>query len=308
MKKYLLSLGVIIAATLSLTSCLGSSTSGQKYTFNYGPSDCFNRVVDTETGETYIGLNPTYKFEFNMTDGKLALEMSNLKLTSGYQGLSFRFPELPFQIDSNDGFFTASGSSITPLGMTSAYVFDAFSLRAYPFRTPAVYVIDFTVENRYKVTTYPVYPTYLGSVMATNLDPKDGEEVSFSLDNDADSYYQLVINPEKMTAILGVMYAKYSKTMSRYSFAVRDLPVVLNEYGFSIATGADTKLDLYDPTSVTSPTATPLAGVSISNLRVNATLRTGASITFDCDLGDKGKYSVNAVLRYLLYNNNTNNN
>ena len=55
MKKYLLSLGVLISAALSLTSCLGSGSGEQKYTFSYGPSDCFNRVVDNETGTTYIG-------------------------------------------------------------------------------------------------------------------------------------------------------------------------------------------------------------------------------------------------------------
>ncbi len=66
MKKYLLSFGVLAAATLSLTSCLGSGSNDQKYTFNYGPSNCFNRVVDMETEETYIGLNPAYSFEFNM--------------------------------------------------------------------------------------------------------------------------------------------------------------------------------------------------------------------------------------------------
>ena len=172
MKKYLLSLGVIIAATLSLTSCLGSSSAGQKYTFNYGPNDCFNRVVDTQTGETYIGLNPTYKFEFDMTEEKVAIEMSNLKLTSGYQGLSFRFPELPYKIDTNDSFFVTMASNLMPIGQTSAYLFDDFTLRAYPFRSYPVYVIDFTLDNRYRVTTYPILPTYLGSVIATNLDPK----------------------------------------------------------------------------------------------------------------------------------------
>ena len=302
MKKYLLSLGVIIAATLSLTSCLGSSTSDQKYTFNYGPNDCFNRVVDTHTGEAYIGLNPTYKFEFNMSTQKLNFEMSNLKLTSGYQGLSFRFPEMNFGVDQNDGFFTASGSNITPVGLTSAYVFDDFSLRAYPFRNPGVYVMDFMIENRYKVTTFPVCPLYLGSIYATNQEPKEGEDAQFEIINDADTYYQILINPEKMTAMLAVAYAKYSKDMTRYSFAARELPIELNETGFSITTEADKKFDLYDPSTVTSENAKPIEGCSISNIRVAATLRTGASVTFDCDLGNYGKYSVRAILRYLFYN------
>lgn len=304
MKKYLLSLGLIIAATLSLTSCLGSNSTDQKYTYNYGPNDCFNRVYDNQTGEIYIGLNPTYKFVFNMSSQQLGVEMSNLKLTSGFSGLSFRFPDMPFQVDTNDGFFVASAATVTPVGQTSSYLFENFAFRSYPFRSIPVYVMNFTVEDRYQVTTFPAAPAYLGSIYATNLTP-DAKDPSFSIINDVDTYYQVLINPEKMTATLGVFGAKYADNMSRIDFAARELPITLTADGYMIASPTDEKLNLYNPNSVNSATATPLPDYSISNVRVTGVLRTGATITFNCDLGTFGQYQVRAVLRYLLYSTDT---
>lgn len=308
MKKYLLSLGVIIAATLSLTSCLGSSNSEQKYTFAYGPNDCFNRVVDNETGESYIGMNPTYNIVFNMTSSQADIDISNLKLDSSYPAISLRLPTLPLKQDPNDGFYTVSGNDIVPQGLTSAYVFSTFNFRSFPFRSIPAYVINYTVNDRYDVTVYPTLPTYVGSVSATNLKPEDGKDPVFNLSPDYEGYYQLLINPEKMTAMLNVANAKFASGMSRYNFATRDLPVVLTANGFRIETELGKDYNIYSPQSVSSPTATPIPGCTISDIRVYATLRTGATISFTCDLGDMGKYSVQANLRYLIYNEENNKN
>ncbi|WP_297071022.1 hypothetical protein [uncultured Duncaniella sp.] len=300
MKKYLLSFGVLAAATLSLTSCLGSGSNDQKYTFNYGPSNCFNRVVDMETEETYIGLNPAYSFEFNMSTQLLKIEMSNLKLAAG-NGLSMRLPDMPFKLDTNDGFYTASATTLSPVGQTSSMLIEDFNFRSYPFLS--VYNVNFTVDDRYKVTTYPMLSTYYGSISATNLTP-DATETFYSVTNDKETSYKVLINPEKMTAILAVFGGKYSKNMTRYDFAARELPIVLTNDGYVISTDADDVKDLYSPNVVESTTAKPLPDCTISNIRVNGVLRTGASISFDCNLGDLGKYSVRATLRYLLYETN----
>ena len=302
MKKYLLSLGVLISAALSLTSCLGSGSGEQKYTFSYGPSDCFNRVVDNETGTTYIGLNPIYNIVFNMTSATADIDISNLRFSAANSGVTLRLPSLPLKQDIKDAFYTASGMDLSPVGQTSSFVFDVFNFRAYPFRMPPVYIINYTVNDRYDVTVYPTLPTYIGSVSATNLAPEEGKNPVFNLTPDNEAYYQLLINPENMTAMFHVANAKFADGMSRYSFATKGLPVELTADGYSVVTEAGKEYNIYSPQTVSSDTATPIPGCSISDIRVNAILSTGASISFTCDLGDMGKYSVNAVLRYLPYN------
>lgn len=124
----------------------------------------------------------------------------------------------------------------------------------------------------------------------------------FNLTPDNEAYYQLLINPENMTAMFHVANAKFADGMSRYSFATKGLPVELTADGYRVVTEAGKEYNIYSPQTVSSDTATPIPGCSISDIRVNAILSTGASISFTCDLGDMGKYSVNAVLRYLPYN------
>lgn len=302
MKKYLLSLGVLISAALSLTSCLGSGSGEQKYTFSYGPSDCFNRVVDNEAGTTYIGLNPAYNIVFNMTSAQADIDISNLKFSSSNSGITLRLPSLPLKQDPQDAFYTVSGMYLTPVGQTSSFVLDVFNFRSYPFRMPPAYIINYTVNDRYDVTVYPTLPTYVGAVSATNLEPEEGKNPVLNLTPDNEAYYQLLINPESMTAMFHVSNAKYADGMSRYSFATKGLKVELTSEGYRVATEAGKEYNIYSPQSVSSDTATPIPGCTISDLRINAVLSTGASISFTCDLGDMGKYSVNTTLRYLPYN------
>ncbi|MDE5915537.1 MAG: hypothetical protein K2G71_03065, partial [Duncaniella sp.] len=274
----------------------------EKYTFSSGPWDCFNRVVDNEAGTTYIGLNPAYNIVFNMTSAQADIDISNLKFSSSNSGITLRLPSLPLKQDPQDAFYTASGMYLTPVGQTSSFVFDSFNFRGYPFRSIPAYIINYTVNSRYDVTVYPTLPTYVGSVSATNLEPEEGKNPVFNLNPDGEAYYQLLINPENMTAMFHVANAKFADGMSRYSFATKGLKVELTSEGYRVAPEAGKEYNIYSPQSVSSDTATPIPGCTISDLRVNAVLSTGASISFTCDLGDMGKYSVNAILRYLIYN------
>lgn len=306
MKKYLLSIGVALAATLSFTSCLESDNNEQTYTFNYGSSDCFNRVFDNETGEYYIGLSPNYSFKMNMTAQTVSIDMSNIKLSSDLNsGYSFRMPDLALKINSSDAFYVASGNNLTPVGqISSGFTFDSFDLHFSPFRafgtaSIPVYNINFTVNNRYVVTTYPASPVYFGSISAVKTNAESAEEATYSITNDVETYYQLVINPEKMTAKLLVYGAKYSEKMSRYNFYVEDLPVVLIDGGYRINTEIDKDYKIKNSSNAVEE------NMSIRNISVFATLKSGATITFESDLDEYGKYDVTARLRYLLYDNSS---
>lgn len=307
MKKYFLSIGVALAASLSFTSCLESDNNEQTYTFNYGSSDCFNRVLDSETGEYYIGLNPTYSLKMNMTAQTVSIDMSNVKLSSDLNsGFSFRIPELPLKINSSDAFYVASGTNLTPVGQISSnFMFNSFDLHFSPFRafgtaSIPVYNINYTVNNRYVVTTYPTSPVYFGSISAVKTNAEESENAMYSVTNDVETYYQIVINPEKMTAKLLVYGAKYSEKMKRYNFYVEDLPVVLIEGGYRINTEIDKDYKIKNNSNVVEEK------MSIRNISVLATLKSGATISFDSDLDEYGKYDVTASLRYLLYDNSSN--
>ena len=55
----------MLAATLSLTSCLGSTSDEQVLTYNYGSSEsCFNRVIDLQDGSEFIASSPSYNLKY----------------------------------------------------------------------------------------------------------------------------------------------------------------------------------------------------------------------------------------------------
>lgn len=298
MKKYLLSFGVLAAAALSMTSCLSNSSSDQKYTFGYGNTDCFNRVFDMETQEYTITDKPSYSFVYNLTKGQLDVDMSNIKLgDSGYGGMSFKLTDLTFK-EASDAFWVTTASDVIPYGTAQSYIFDSFNLRALPGRVYGgrgipVYYMNYVVNGRYRVTVYPTQFVYFGSINATDLD----NQKIFTLANDGETYYAVQIDPEKMKAKLIVSGAKYKEGMSRYNFLTQDFPVELTNTGYIIRTELDKEYPVYNEKSSTKP----VEDQSIKNITIVGTLETGANINFTCDLGDDGKFGVNASMRYLFY-------
>ncbi|MCM1076287.1 MAG: hypothetical protein NC411_02880 [Bacteroides sp.] len=305
MKKYFLSLGVIAAATLSLTSCLGSSSSEQTYTFTYGPNDCFNYVVDLKTGESYIGLSPTYKYEIETGSQEIDMDISNLRFNSDLSPISLRLPSMTMKINQNDGFYNISANDISPVGVGNSYVFDSFTMHFYPFRSPALYEINYVVNDRYDVTVYPTYLGYYSSVAAT-IHTAGSTETTFN-EVDPETVYIVQVNPEKMTASVILLNAKFATDEVRENLEIRGLPVTLTDSGYRISTESGKTYDVYQYS--TPQSTTPLSGYSFSNISFSAVLSTGASMNFDCTLGTTAvdskierKYSVRATLRYFPMN------
>lgn len=308
MKKYLLSAAMLVS-TLALTSCLGGSTDDQRLTYNYGGSECFNRVIDLQTGGEFIASAPTYNLQYNTTAGNVDIALSNIILSQGASPLSFKFPTMTYSQDPNDGFIVTTGRSITPENMgASSYVFDQFNLRAYFGRAlGSVYYIryqlDINNEPRYEVTTYATRNAYIGPVSATNLENPD--EIYSNADNlqaQADTYYVVLLNQEKRTATIQVYNGKYTDTMTPLTFMVKDVPFTFTPDGYSVVAGTDQPLPVYTATSGENPAE----GLGMTNVSIIGNLERGATIRFKCDLGDDGKYDVTASLRYLLYNTNKN--
>lgn len=296
------------------TSCLSSSSDDQKQTYTYGASDCFNLVRNLDTGDQFIASAPNYKFQYNISSGNVDITLSNVVLAQGMGALSFKLPSLKYTQDTSDGFIVSSGRSLTPenMGASTAFVFDSFTLRAYPGRS--VFNIKYTLNNSgrlYSVTTYDTDNTYFGPTSATNLDPNATKPNYTNAGNDqsamaaqAQAYYRVLLNAEKRTATLALYNAKFSDSMNPMSFMVKDIPFTFTYEGFNIVSDADAELKVYTPTSGDKPAE----GLNVTDLSVVANLDRGATIRFNCDLGDTGKYSVTASLRYLIYGNSSSNN
>lgn len=289
-----------------MTSCLGSSSDDQRLTYNYGGNDCFNRVIDLQTGSAFIASAPSYNLQYNTTAGTVDITLSNVILSQGASALSFKFPTMKYSQDPTDGFIVTSGRSITPENTgASAYVFDQFNLRAYFGRAlGSVYYIryqlDINNEPRYEVTTYPNRNAYLGPITATNLVDQKSYSTAGDLSAQADTYYIVLLDQQKQTATLQVYNGKYSESMNPLTFMVKDIPFTFTSTGYTLSAGSDTPLGVYTATSGDKPAE----GYEMTDLSIVADLERGATIRFKCDFGDNDKYDVTASLRYLLYNTN----
>ncbi|MDE5905500.1 hypothetical protein [Duncaniella sp.] len=309
MKKYLLS-SAMLAATLSLTSCLGSSSGDeQTWTYNYGGDVCFNRVIDLQNGSEFIASSPSYNLKYTPADAQVEITLSNILLSQGASPLSFKFPTMKYTQDALDGFIVTTGRSIVPENAAgnSPYVFDSFTLRTYfgrPNYLGSVYYIryqlDINNEPRYEVTTYSKRNAYIGPVTATDLEDNSVYTTANNIDAQADTYYLVILDQEKRTATLQVYNGKYSDSMTPLVFMVKDLPYTYTDYGYTIVAGTDNVLPVYTATSGEKPAE----GLEMTDLSIVGNLQNGATIRFKCNLGDNDKYNVTANLRYLLYNTN----
>lgn len=131
MKKIATLLAGALVMGLGATSCLSDPKSSQENTYTYGASSAFNRVVDRETGEATISINPNYKMVYSIENysakGEVSVDMSNIQL--GISGLSFRLNSLPFSYDPMTASYVTTATNITPAVNQGGYVFDKFQMK-----------------------------------------------------------------------------------------------------------------------------------------------------------------------------------
>lgn len=311
MKKYFLSLVILAVSAVSFTSCLDSDNSDQNFTYTYGGNECFNRVVERGTTNEIWTKQPSYTFKYNVSKSKIDVQMSGITLGDDYKNLSFALPTLSFTQNNKDGFIETSGRDILPV-TPSPYAFDVFKLRSYPARAIyingkyvglPVYDLSYTIQNTsdnsiYDVTVYPVVNAYLGATNSYDLE--NSSQVFVNKENLYQSPFVVEIDYEKKTAKMYVYNAKFKKDKNPTTFSVKDLPVTFTSDGYSISTPSDTQLPIINSQGNT------IEGRTISGISITARLNYGATIMFECDLGEDGKFRMVAPLRYLLYANQDN--
>jgi len=291
MRKYFATLGAAIMTALSFTSCLNSNSDNeQTYTSRMLSSESFNRVEDAETGEVSITNGATFQNSYNFTKATITTEISGLSLTSGSSGLSFRLPALELKIDTQKGFYYCSGTDIVPEGSQAAYIFSNYSLRSIPGRTynnqlAPVYCLNFTLNNRYRVTVIPVDNLYFGNTTST---AEDG--TSFST---VEPSCRIVLNKDKMTASFAYNNLKLANASLNKSFYVKDIPFTLTSSGYIIQHS--------EPVNAYDGANAKIENVEISDINVSANIATGANVSFKYKGEDSKTYVISAPLEYYVY-------
>lgn len=291
MKKYFLTICLTIASAFAFTSCLSDSNTENTYKAILGSNECFARVYDTETQETITTQGAAYSFTFNNTKSTLTFEVSGLLLASNYAGLSFHIPSLPLNVNAQTGFIYAEGKDIIPTGAQGSYVFNNLSVnvllnRSYENVSHPVYLINYTVNDRYNVNVYLKNNYYF---CATPSSSTSNREVIC---------YNVSIDPQKNTAVFRVYDGKFTNTMMPTTFAVKDIPVEFTSNGYMLRTTPGEELKVIDTSN------REVEGWSVSDINISAVLNGKVSICFNCDLGEIGKYSVNNTADYLIYESN----
>lgn len=288
MKKYLLTICLTVASALSFTSCLSDSNTENTYKAILGSNESFARVYDTESQETYTTQGAAYSLTFNNTQSTLTFEVSGLVLASNYGGLSFHIPSLPLKVNAQTGFVYSEGKDIVPTGAQGSYVFDDLSVkvllnRSYENVSHPVYLINYTLNNRYKVTVYQKDNYYFCTTPSS------------STANREVMCYNVSIDPNKNTAILRVYNGKFSAGMLATTFAIKDIPVEFTSNGYILRTPLDEKVKIIDTSN------REVEGWSASDIYIDASLSGKVTVRFNCDLNDLGQFNVNNTADYLIY-------
>lgn len=271
MTRKISSLLTLIAISLTcLTSCIKESENRQDVYLNYGGELCFNRITDLETGDVAYSLNPSYQMLFELLHGNVTVDMTNIQVANGFSGLAFKLPAMKFELDPNTSFYVAKGTDIVPENAAGSYVFTSFRLDAMPGRTvqstlAPVYLLEYTINNRYLVNVFPTTPILVGELNATNTAEGSTPFTSRS------PYLTMRVFPEKMQANVMIGSAQFDKDMIVNDIVIKNVPLTCTQAGYSLALPADTPVQLYYTND------SEISKCTAENLKIDFNLSTGAT-------------------------------
>ena len=290
MKNKILLLGAVALAGSLFSSCLNNDDKTEQ-TFTYPYSNCFNVVTNEADGSVFIGRTPSYEFVYHIgmtIDGYVDITMTNLQLASNLSPISFQLPSMPFANPSQFALETSS-SMFSPSSQGGAtYLFDYLNIKNIVGPNVTVYNIDYKLTNVYTQNSYTVKVygkdyTYRGDITFTS----DEGVVSVS-EASYSSGLGVTLNSETMTAALfgqGLVI----KDGKSESFGVGGLPLTLTDDGYTVASEPGQKIQLMN-----SALTNPKNDWYISDIKVDATLEKGASISFTIYNGDSEIYTASA--------------
>lgn len=314
MKKNLLLSALIIPAALAMTSCMDSDGNRQEANINFGGSLCFNYVTDIKdpTVAPFVSLAPQYSFNVEYYGGTITTSMSNIRLTSDGQQLSFRTPELKASNTNNGYTLTCTGSDIVPEGQSQSFVFDDFSVNitersivnaSGAYRYSPVYAINYLVNGRYRVKVFPTYYDVVGKMTSTATVDKTAKTseraiVSFSLNPDSS-------NPVTGKATIEINDVTFADNFTVSRLIASDVPYTVNATGISIRTDSETVYKVKDALGRDLPNA------GLSDIVISIDVPSGStSISMHANVtgleGEKDavEYDLRATLGYFINTTN----
>ena len=302
MKKFFSLLSLVVMLGLVTVSCLDDKEDRQETTLIYSGELCFNYVHDRETGQTLINVNPSYEMKYDFVAQTVTVTIAGLQVSPQISGLSLKLPALPFKVTTDSPYYTTTATDVVPVGVGQTYVLNQFRLQAIPMRyidgaLCPVYLISYTLNDRYEVTVMPTNPVLVGRTTAIRTD--NGSDKEFTVKN---SVVSAIVDPSKMLAKVTVFKAEFEQGMPETSLVFKDVPVEVFSQGFRLKTPADEELTVYNTNNV------PMNKCTFSNLNYVFNLTSGSTYSsFDVDLTSKsddyykfGTFKVDQKLGYLF--------
>ncbi|MDE5608664.1 MAG: hypothetical protein K2I64_07005 [Muribaculaceae bacterium] len=268
---------------IALTSCLGESTN--IYTQDYS-SYIFDSVTDNETSATVLSTSSTLKVKTDGNTGKVSIEINNLELPGSAGYINLNIPDRAVTI-TEDGAQRVYIPAVTSVANGQTHTVTGFEMKTYlRYLNGQAYnllVLSYDVDSKYSVRSIfsPAY--YWGTTVVV-----DGDGKSYT--NDAQtSFYGFGFDPEKKTAKIGLVNAKFAENMPAMSMTFEEVPVTFGPNYFTIAAGEVTpKIN-----------NVPFPSYKITDLNVSGNYDGPVSIRFTCTIDTekmKGSYQVTAQL------------
>lgn len=271
-----------LALGICLSSCLGESTN--TYIQDYS-SYTFDYVTDNETSTSLVSSSSTLKLKTDANTGKIAVDITNLQLPgAGY--ISISLPEHAVTI-TDDGAQRVYVPAFTSVANNETHTITGFELKLYlrylDGQSYNLLVLSYNVDSKYSVRTIFSPACYWGNTVVVDQDGK-------SFTNTAQtSFYGFGFDPEKMTANIGLINAKFAENMPAMSMNFEGVPVTFGQDYFSIAAGE----------IIPKINNVPFPSYKITDLRVSGNYGGPVTIQFVCTLDTekvKGEYRVSAQL------------
>lgn len=241
-------------ATFALTSC---SSDDPKQTVQYGYDNNITYVANRADNTSSVSAGAYYIMNYDLISSKADVDIKNLRLTPGGDGINLRIEKAAFGQDKETGATVINVPNATSVIGGVSHTITDFKLSQSMVYISALgqasvyYSISFQLDNQYNVVAVQRSAYLPGSTTITRN--SDGSVVN----NSSRPYYSYVLDREKSTADVTVYYLDdKEKVYPQLTF--EKLPYTLTDRGISInVEGEFTAKQL-------TPTATPFVAKAIS--------------------------------------------
>lgn len=228
--KILKSSLIAFGCMMALTAC---DTDDPKNTIQYGYSNNVTYVTSLEDNSTSVLEGAHYILDFDLTNSKANVNISNLRLTPGGSSIHLRIEEASFGVDGQTGAVVINVPSTTSVTGGNTHTISNFKLSQTSTYIAALgqsviyYSTSYIVDNKYSVVAVQSSAYLPGTTVITST--TDASNVK----NSDRTFYSYVLNREKGTATVGVyaldLNGKYYSQM-----AFEDLPYSITAAGINI--------------------------------------------------------------------------